>query len=388
MNNSPWPLTPLGEVIEQRKEFIRIDDFKTYKRCRVQLHAKGIVLRDEIDGYRLRTKKQQVCQPGEFLVAEIDAKVGGFGIVPPELEGAIVSSHYFLFVIDDTKLDQRFLDFFIRTHQFQDQVEAQGSTNYASIRPHQVLEYEIPLPPLAEQRRIVARIEALAAKVESARQLREEAQEEAEALLESSLASVFEEIDNKAETTGQLSDEEICELIPGRHILTKNYNRNQFGEPYITGPADFGEKFPTPTRWTPMPKVFAEPGDVLLTVKGAGVGKLNCAPSFSLCIGRQVMALRPNKERLVRDYLYYFLMSKYDYFQDGARSTTVPGLRREHVWDLELPLLPLSEQRRIVAHLDALQAKLGAVQSHQAATQVRLDALLPSILDQAFRGEL
>ena len=49
-------------------------------------------------------QKQQVCQTGEFLVAEIDAKVGGFGIVPPELEGAIVSSHYFLFVIDEAKL--------------------------------------------------------------------------------------------------------------------------------------------------------------------------------------------------------------------------------------------------------------------------------------------
>ena len=100
------------------------------------------------------------------------------------------------------------------------------------------------------------------------------------------------------------------------------------------------------------------------------------------------MALRPNKERLARDYLYYFLMNKYSYFQDVARSTTVPGLRREHVWDLELPLPPLPEQHRIVAHLDALQTKLRAVQQHQVATQARLDALLPSILDQAFKGEL
>ena len=49
---------------------------------------------------------------------------------------------------------------------------------------------------------------------------------------------------------------------------------------------------------------------------------------------------------------------------------------------------PLSEQRRIVAELDGLQANLAAVQEHQAVTQAALDALLPSILDQAFRGEL
>lgn len=46
------------------------------------LHAKGIVLRDELPGALIKIKSQQVCRSGEFLVAEIDAKVGGFGIVP------------------------------------------------------------------------------------------------------------------------------------------------------------------------------------------------------------------------------------------------------------------------------------------------------------------
>ena len=43
---------------------------------------------------------------------------------------------------------------------------------------------------------------------------------------------------------------------------------------------------------------------------------------------------------------------------------------------------------RLTFHLDTLQTKVTAVQQHQAATQARLDALMPSILDQAFRGEL
>jgi hypothetical protein len=110
-------------------------------------------------GALIKTKKQQRCRMGEFLVAEIDAKVGGFGIVPPELDGSIVSSHYFLFVANEELLDRRFLGWFIKMPAFRKQIEAQGSTNYAAIRPAQVLGYEIPLPPLSEQRRIVARIE-------------------------------------------------------------------------------------------------------------------------------------------------------------------------------------------------------------------------------------
>ena len=162
---SAWASTPLGSVIQYRKHFVQIDDLAMYKRCRVQLHAQGIVLRDSVSGVEIKTKKQQVCQVGEFLVAEIDAKVGGFGIVPEELDQAIVSSHYFLFGIDQAKLDRRFLDFFIRTPAFREQVAAQGSTNYAAIRPNDVLGYRLPLPPLPQQRRIVERIESLAAKI-------------------------------------------------------------------------------------------------------------------------------------------------------------------------------------------------------------------------------
>src|SRR6266567_5994638 len=113
--NKPWPKVRLGEVLRHRKEFITIDDLATYKRPRVKLHVQGIVLRDEIPGALIKTKTQQVCRAGEFLVAEIDAKVGGFGIVPPSLDCAIVSSHYFLFTIETSKLDPRFLDYFIRT---------------------------------------------------------------------------------------------------------------------------------------------------------------------------------------------------------------------------------------------------------------------------------
>lgn len=113
---------------------IQINDLDTYMRCRVKLHAQGIVLRDAVIGAEIKTKKQQVCKAGEFLVAEIDAKVGGFGIVPDELNGSIVSSHYFLFEIDEAKLDKRFLDFYSRTPAFRDQVAAQGSTNYAATQ--------------------------------------------------------------------------------------------------------------------------------------------------------------------------------------------------------------------------------------------------------------
>lgn len=185
----PWPWASLGEVLHHRKEFITIDDLATYRRPRVQLHAQGVVLRDEISGGQIKTKQQQVCRAGDFLVAEIDAKVGGFGLVPPELDGAIVSSHYFLFDVDQSKLDRSFLGWFCQTPLFRDQVTAQGSTNYAAIRPANVLGYRLPLPSLVEQQRVLKRIGAVAAELEGRTHAVRHTEADLNALLRSMIAN-------------------------------------------------------------------------------------------------------------------------------------------------------------------------------------------------------
>ena len=151
----------LEKVLRQRSNFIKIDDFQTYKRVTAQTHAKGIILRDEIEGLRIQTKKQQICKTDDFLVAEIDAKVGGFGIVPLDLEGSIVSSHYYLFEIDKSLLDVRFLNYYVKTKTFQRQIIARGSTNYAAVRSSDILQLEIPLPPLDKQKMIISRLEKI-----------------------------------------------------------------------------------------------------------------------------------------------------------------------------------------------------------------------------------
>jgi hypothetical protein len=151
-----WPTVRLSELIRHRKGSITIDDATTYKLCRVQLHRRGVILREQRSGAAIRTKKQQVCRAGDFLVAEMDAKVGGYGFVPPELDGAIVSSHYFLFELDETRLWPGFLEVVAQAEILQRQIVAKGSTNYAAIRPASVLGWEIPLPPLAVQKRLAA----------------------------------------------------------------------------------------------------------------------------------------------------------------------------------------------------------------------------------------
>ena len=119
-----WKSTPLGEIIRHRKGSVTIDDTTTYKLCRVQLHRRGVVLRQHLRGAEILTKSQQVCKTGDFLVAETDAKVGGYGFIPSELDGAIVSSHYFLFEVNTEKLHPTYLEVVSQAEIIQRQITA------------------------------------------------------------------------------------------------------------------------------------------------------------------------------------------------------------------------------------------------------------------------
>lgn len=394
-----FPQVPLGEVVSHRKEFIEIEDTTVYKRCRVKLHTKGIILRDEVEGARIKTKKQQVCRSNEFLVAEIDAKVGGFGMVPSELDGAIVSSHYFLFPVQETKLDHRFLGYFVRTPYFRDQVKARGSTNYAAIRPNHVLGYEIPLPPLAEQRRIVAKIDHLAAKIEEANRLRERTRTGTSALIASDYARVFSNI--TTEHGSVLLDQLIEDA--GYGTSTKCIvERSGRDMPILRIPNISSEAICLQNlKYAELndrerAKVTLSGGDILI-VRTNGSADLvgRCAVIESLPeptgFASYLIRIKADEKKVAPHYLQRVLryLRNSGYLFDFARTTAGQyNVSLGRLRGAAIPLPPIGEQHRIVAALDGLQAKIDELKRLQEKTATELDALLPSILDRAFKGEL
>jgi type I restriction enzyme S subunit len=158
--DADWPVVRLRAVAKHRSEWVSVADDREYLRVTARTRNQGVDLRDRVHGEKIKTKRQQLVRAGDLLVAEIDAKVGGFGVVPQDLDGAVVSSHYFLFEIDNSKLTESWLDQFVRAGKLQRQVDAVGSTNYASIRPQDVLAFQIPLPAVAEQHRAAEILDA------------------------------------------------------------------------------------------------------------------------------------------------------------------------------------------------------------------------------------
>ncbi|MFM6117679.1 MAG: restriction endonuclease subunit S [Sphaerospermopsis kisseleviana] len=162
---SKWEFVKLKEILRHQKikdRSFQIDDATEYKLCRVQIHRKGVVLRQRQFGHEIKTKKQQLCRTGDLIVAEMDAKFGGYGFIPGDLDGAIVSSHYYLYEVDYSKVTQEYLEVLINTDYIQNQIEAKGSTNYSSIRAWEFLEYTIPLPNLDVQNNISKKFKTFA----------------------------------------------------------------------------------------------------------------------------------------------------------------------------------------------------------------------------------
>lgn len=178
---------------------------------------------------------------------------------------------------------------------------------------------------------------------------------------------------------------EVAYVIMGQSPPSASYNEEGEGLPFYQGKADFGPLYPTPRKWCIQPKKIAQRGDVLISVR-APVGPTNVCPDKS-CIGRGLAALRP-KERLDNLYLLYWLRYLEASLATMGQGSTFGAISKGDVEQIHLPLSPLSEQRRIVAYLEGIQAKAEELRRLQQETQKELDALVPAVLDRAFRGKL
>jgi type I restriction enzyme S subunit len=304
-------------------------------------------------------------------------------------------------------------------------------TTINGVTKKQLADLEFALPPLNEQRRIVAKIEELFTKLDAGVKSLETVKPQLKRYRQSVLKSAFEgklteewrrthrdEMETACELLERIREERrktcnyeepepvgserlsklpdswrwvklgaIADILPGQHILSKDYSLKTGGFPYLTGPADFGPIHPIVTKWTHMPKVIANPGSILITVKGAGVGKTNMLLNQRVAIGRQLMSLTP-LGKIDPRYVYFFLTLSLRRMQESASGTTVPGLAKADISEIPVPLAPSNEQACVIERIETLFDPARKVEDAIETGLKKADALKHSILSKAFRGEL
>jgi type I restriction enzyme, S subunit len=178
---------------------------------------------------------------------------------------------------------------------------------------------------------------------------------------------------------------DVIHLVSGQHLQPNEYSdRKQSGPPYITGPADFGEKGLVITRYATVRKAVATEDQILLTVKGAGVGKTAICDLPEVAISRQLMAMTAIQwsQRFLLLIAHRLAVA----LRESSRSL-IPGISRDDVERFVFGLPPLAEQHRIVAKADELLALCDELEAAQAKRERRRDRLVAATLHGLSNGD-
>ena len=145
------------------------------------------------------------------------------------------------------------------------------------------------------------------------------------------------------------------ELISGRDLSPSDYNDKNNGIPYITGASNFKNGHVSLVRWTPVPQVITQKGDLLLTCKGT-IGEIAYNNFGKAHIARQIMAIRNNYSLNV-DFLALCIEYSMTKIKQAAKGL-IPGISREDILNLVIPIPPTKEQEKIC---DKLKVTFSAI---------------------------
>src|SRR5208337_2783735 len=119
----PWPLVPLGEVLTQDQAYIDAPEPREYPKLSVKLYGKGVVMDAPADGGSLKMQRHQIANSGQVILSEIWGKKGAIGFVPPQGDGALCTSHFFLFNLRDDRIEPGYLRALFTANYLQEQLD-------------------------------------------------------------------------------------------------------------------------------------------------------------------------------------------------------------------------------------------------------------------------
>ena len=180
---------------------------------------------------------------------------------------------------------------------------------------------------------------------------------------------------------------EILELVSGQDFPPEKYNANIAGIPYIIGASNIENEQLIINRWTESPSVYSYLNDLLVVCKGAGVGKMAINKIGVAHIARQIQAVRGYTNYTDIKYIKAVVKNNIENIISKANGL-IPGLKRELLLSLQLPLPPISEQHRIVYEIERWFSLIDQIEQGKADLQSIIKQAKSKILDLAIHGKL
>ncbi|MCW5924038.1 MAG: restriction endonuclease subunit S [Saprospiraceae bacterium] len=375
-----WKMVKLGEVLRPSENQVSITPFENYPQIGVRLWGEGAYAREDVLGSETQYKFFYKAEKGDLTFNKIWVRNGAVTVIPETLHGFYVSPEFPVYHPEKDIVSSDWLYFLTKSKFFWDRCneKAFGTSGKNRVKPSVFLQVEIPLPPLTEQQRIAGRLAALKGKMDAVRALRGEQEKE----LASFRNGLFKQICN---IYPMAALNEV--LIPNREVVAIEAERDykqitvkmQHKGVILRGMIKGGEVGSVQFR--------AKEGDFIISKIDARNGAMGLVPKeLHNAIVTNDFPLFSCSDKCLSKYFEF--VSNTEYFdqkciESSEGTTNRVRLKMDRFGNIEIPLPPLSEQKRVVEILEKME-QLKAVQAGQLAG---LEGLFPAVLERAFRGE-
>ena len=341
--------------------------------------------------YNSFSKKYGLPKVNDILVTG----VGTLGItyIVKENEKFYFKDGNIIWLKNDSNTNSKYIEYGFQTEFLKNQINSNSGSTVATYTITNANNTIIPIPPLEEQKRIVAKLDILFAKIDKAIALHQKNIDEANIFMASVLNDVFVELEEKYSSKTVY---ELCtKITDGTHSTPKYIDS---GIPFLSvknisqGVISFDDtKFISIEEHNLLSKrCNVEKNDILYTKVGTtGIAKVvDTDIEFSIFVS--IALLKPKKDLISSMYFQHILNSPNCYEQSQSRTRGVANrnLVLNDIKQIFFPLPPLKTQQKVVAYLDEISNKMEKIKQIQKDKMQSLKELKASILDKAFKGEL
>lgn len=430
------------DVLTRIKEPIELEDDVLYKRVTIKTKHQGVFLRDSEYGKDIGTKKQFFIKKGQFLLSKIDARNGAFGIVPDEVDGAIITGNFWTYEVNEKELNIEL--FYIMTSlPFFDELcknASSGSTNRQYLDEKKFLNQEITLPPIEEQNSFIKHFKKLQEKhVQTLEELQTQSElinklrssilsdavsgklvpqdpndESAEVLLEKIKAEkeklIKEGKIKKQKPLPPINEDEIPYELPDGWVWcriddivdVRGGKRLPAGKKLISNPTehiyvrvtdmqngtilDNDIQYISDDIYEKIKQYYIEKNDVYLVIVGSTIGKVGLVPELFDKANLTENAVKLTPHLIKKEFLYLALRTSViqSQFFDKTYQLGQPKLAINRIKSTLYPLPPLEEQKQIVEKVEKLMATCDALELEVQNSKTETEKLMQSVLKEAF----
>jgi len=289
--------------------------------------------------------------------------------------------------------------------------ENREGTTVQSVKSETLREFELPLPPLAEQRRIVAKLEELLGKVSSSQQRLSRVPGLLKRFRQSVLAAacsgrltpdwreenvqdneyISTSLDEVADYVGGFAFRSPEFLRTGKHQVIRIGNVRPMQLDILAAPIFIPEEIAADTE-----RFCLQPNDIVVSMTGTkykrdyGHAAMIEGHHGSLFINQHVSRVRCGKTLLPRFLLYWMHSDLFrNHFFAGETGNVNQGnVGADGIRKAPIELPPLAEQQEIVRRVEKLFAFADQIEARLTQAQTHVDRITQSLLAKAFRGEL